>query len=61
MPKKRLLFALMICGYIFNSLLLGDFSFENLTKVASFWSSAFFMWWIADHFYNKNKSSEECS
>ena len=57
MPKKRLLFALMIFGYIANSLLLGDFSFENLMKVATFWLAAFAMWWMADYLYNKNKRS----
>ena len=61
MPKKRLLFALMIFGYISNSLLLGNFSFENLTKIATFWVAAFAMWWVADYFYNKNKSSAEGS
>lgn len=57
MPKKRLLFALMIFGYIANSLLLGDFSFENLMKVATFWVAAFAMWWMANYLYNKNKRS----
>ena len=61
MPKKRLLFILMIFGYIANSLLLGDFSFENLMKVATFWLAAFGMWWGAEYFYNKKKSSDECS
>ena len=61
MPKKRLLFALMIFGYIANSLLLENFSFENLTKVATFWLAAFAMWWMADYLYNKNKSSAESS
>ena len=61
MPKKRLLFALMIYGYIANSLILGDFSLENLMKVASFWSSVFFMWWMADYLYNKHKRSTEGS
>jgi len=61
MPKKRLLFALMIFGYIANSLLLGDFSCENLMKVATFWVAAFAMWWMADYLYNKNKRSAEGS
>lgn len=61
MPKKRLLFALMIFGYIANSILLDDFSFENLTKIATFWVAVFGMWWMADYFYNKNKSSAESS
>lgn len=61
MPKKRLLFILMIFGYIANSLLLGDFSFENLMKVATFWLAAFGMWWMADYLYNKNKRSAESS
>ena len=61
MPKKRLLYALMIYAYIANSLLLGDFSFDNLTKIATFWLAAFAMWWGAEYFYNKKKSSDECS
>ena len=61
MPKKRLLFALMIFGYIANSLLLGIFSFENLTKIVTFWLAVFAMWWMADYLYNKNKSSVEGS
>ena len=61
MPKKRLLFALMIFGYIANSLLLGDFSFDNLTNIATFWLAACARWWGAEYFYNKKKSSEECS
>ena len=55
MPKKRLLFALMIYGYIANSLLLGNFSFTDLAKIFMEWSIAFGMWWVADYFYNKNK------
>ena len=61
MPKKRLLFALMIFGYIANSLILGSFSLENLVKISTWWLVAFGMWWIADYFYNKNKSSAESS
>ena len=61
MPKKRLLFALMIYGYIANSLLLGNFSFTDLAKISREWSIAFGMWWMADYLYNKNKSSAESS
>ena len=34
MPKKRLLYALMIYAYIANSLILGNFSFTDLTKIS---------------------------
>lgn len=55
MPKKRLLFALMIYAYIANSLLLGNFSFTDLTKIFIEWSIVFGMWWGAEYFYNKKK------
>ncbi len=61
MPKKRLLFALMIYGYIANSLLLGNFSFTDLAKISMEWSIVFCMWWMADYLYNKNNSSAEGS
>ena len=62
MPKKRLLFALMIYGYIANSLLLGNFSFTDLAKISMEWSIVFGMWWLADYLYNKkNNSSAEGS
>lgn len=61
MPKKRLLLALMIYGYIANSLLLGNFSFTDLAKISVEWSIVFGMWWIGDYFYNKNKSSDKSS
>lgn len=61
MPKKRLLFALMIYGYIANSLLLGNFSFTDLTKIFIEWSFVFGMWWVVEYFYNKKNSSDECS
>ena len=49
MPKKRLLYVLMIYAYIANSLILGNFSFTDLTKI------------FTEYFYNKKKSSDECS
>ena len=62
MPKKRLLFALMVLGYIVNSLVLGNFSFADLAKIFLYWSIAFCMWWMADYLYNKkNNSSAEGS
>jgi len=61
MPKKRLLYALMIYGYIANSLILGNFSFTDLTKIFIEWSIIFGMWWGAEYFYNKKKSSDEYS
>jgi len=44
MPKKRLLYALMIYAYIANSLLLGNFNFTDLTKIFIEWSIVFGMW-----------------
>ena len=61
LPKKRLLYVLMVLGYIVNSLVLGNFSFADLAKIFLYWSIAFVMWWMADYFYNKNKSSAESS
>ena len=61
MPKKRLLYVLMMFGYIANSLVLGRFSFADLAKIFLYWSVVFGMWWVADYFYNKNKSSAESS
>ena len=61
MPKKRLLYVLMLFGYIANSLVLGRFSFADLAKIFLYWSVVFGMWWVADYFYNKNKSSAESS
>ena len=61
MPKKRLLYALMIYAYIANSLVLGRFSFADLAKIFLYWSVVFGMWGVADYFYNKNKSSAESS
>ena len=62
MPKKRLLYALMIYGYIANSLLLGNFSFTDLAKISIEWAIVFGMWWVVDYLYNKkNNSSAEGS
>jgi hypothetical protein len=61
MPKKRLLYVLMLFGYIANSLVLGRFSFADLAKIFLYWSVVFGMWGVADYFYNKNKSSAESS
>ena len=61
MPKKRLLYALMIYAYIANSLILGNFSFTDLTKIFIEWSFVFGMWWVVEYFYNKKNSSDKCS
>lgn len=59
MPKKRLLYVLMLFGYIANSLVLGRFSFADLAKNFLYWSVVFGMWWMADYLYNKNKRISE--
>ena len=61
MPKKRLLYVLMLFGYIANSLVLGRFCFADFAKIFLYWSVVFGMWGVADYFYNKNKSSAESS
>ena len=55
MPKKRLLYALMIYGYIANSLILGNFSFTDLTKIFIEWSIVFGMWWEQNIFIIRKK------
>lgn len=61
MPRKRFLYCLIVVTFIVNSLILGSFSLENLVKISTWWLVAFGMWWIADYFYKKNKSSAEGS
>ena len=55
MPKKRLLYALMIYAYIANSLILGNFSFTDLTKIFIEWSIIFGMWWVRNTFIIRKK------
>ena len=55
MPKKRLLYALMIYAYIANSLILGNFSFTDLTKIFIEWSIVFGMWWEQNIFIIRKK------